>query len=315
MSTLMVPSVPPTPRDDAKHLHKAFKGFGCDTLAVINILAYRNASQRPLLEHEYKLKYSQDLSKRLSSELSGNLKKAVLLWMPEPARRDAIVVREAFSTNIDLKAVTEVLCSRTPSQLLHLKQVYLALFGVYLEQDIQSQTSGDHEKLLLAYLSIPRSEGPEFDRTMAENDAQALYKAGEKRWGTDEGTFRRIFSERSRAHMAAVGSVYKHMYGNTLKKAIKSETSGYFGEALMTIIQCAENPAKYFAKVLRKAMKGLGTDDKTLIRVIVTRAEIDMQYIKVEYRNKYGKSLNDDVHSETSGHYRSFLLTLLGPDQ
>lgn len=59
-------------------------------------------------------------------------------------------------------------------------------------------------------------------------------------------------------------------------------------------------------------MKGMGTDDSTLIRVIVTRAEIDMLYIKAEYEKKYGKSLNDAVHSETSGHYRTFLLLLLG---
>lgn len=60
-------------------------------------------------------------------------------------------------------------------------------------------------------------------------------------------------------------------------------------------------------------MKGLGTDDTKLIRVIVTRTEIDMQYIKAEYQKKYGKSLNDEVKGETSGHYRTFLLSLLGP--
>ncbi|KAI8529394.1 hypothetical protein RHMOL_Rhmol12G0222100 [Rhododendron molle] len=52
---------------------------------------------------------------------------------------------------------------------------------------------------------------------------------------------------------------------------------------------------------LHKAMKGLGMDDSTLIRVIVTRAEIDLQYKKAEYRKKHGKSLNVAVHSETSG--------------
>lgn len=67
-------------------------------------------------------------------------------------------------------------------------------------------------------------------------------------------------------------------------------------------------------QVLRKSMKGLGTDDTTLVRVIVTRTEIDMQYIKVEYLKKYKKTLNDAVHSETSGHYRTFLLSLLGPN-
>ncbi|KAJ0620048.1 putative annexin repeat, Annexin superfamily [Helianthus annuus] len=104
------------------------------------------------------------------------------------------------------------------------------------------------------------------------------------------------------------------MYGGSLKKAVKKETSGLFKTALLTILQCAENPAKYFAKMLYKAMKGLGTFDTRLIRVIVTRAEIDMQYIKAEYRKKYNKSLNDAVHSETSGHYRTFLLSLLGPN-
>ena len=68
-------------------------------------------------------------------------------------------------------------------------------------------------------------------------------------------------------------------------------------------------------QVLHKAMKGLGTDDTTLIRVIVTRTEIDMQYIKAEYLKKYKKTLNDAVHSETSGHYRTFLLSLLGPNR
>jgi hypothetical protein len=66
-------------------------------------------------------------------------------------------------------------------------------------------------------------------------------------------------------------------------------------------------------QVLRKSMKGLGTDDKTLIRVVVTRTEIDMQYIKAEYHKKYKKTLAEAIQSETSGNYRTFLLSLVGP--
>ena len=51
-----------------------FLGFGCDTAAVVNILAHRNASQRALIQQEYKAMYSTDLNKKLSSELSGDVK-------------------------------------------------------------------------------------------------------------------------------------------------------------------------------------------------------------------------------------------------
>ncbi|KAL4295484.1 hypothetical protein GQ457_12G007910 [Hibiscus cannabinus] len=259
--------------------------------------------------------YSEDLLKRLVSELHGKLETAVLLWMHDPAGRDAIVIRQALlpdATHLD--AATEVICSRTPSQIQMIKHIYQSKFGVFLEQDIERHTSGDHKKLLLAYVSTSRYEGFEVDRQMTLKDAKDLYKAGEKRWGTDEKTFIRVFSERSRAQLAAIGAAYRDMYGSSLKKAVKRETSGRFEHGLLTILKCSENPAKYFAKVLRKSMKGLGTDDSTLIRIIVTRTEIDMQYIKAEYLRQSKKTLNDEVHSETSGHYRTFLLALLGPN-
>ncbi|XXG51259.1 hypothetical protein AAC387_Pa02g5074 [Persea americana] len=315
MSTLSFPPVLTSPRQDAIDLHKAFKGLGCDTAQVVNILAHRDVTQRALIQQEYRAMYSEELAKRLSSELSGNLKKAVLLWIHDPAGRDATIVRNALSGDIvDLKAATEVICSRTSSQIQVFKQAYYARFGVHLENDINYQAYGDHKKLLLAYVSTTRYEGPEVDRNMVGRDAKDLFKAGEKRLGTDEKTFVRIFSERSWAHLAAVSIAYHHLYGSSLKKVVKSETSGDFEFALLTIIRCAENPAKYFAKILRKAMKGLGTDDSTLIRVVVSRTEIDLQYIKAEYMKKYRKALGDEVHSETSGHYRTFLLSLVGPN-
>ncbi|KAL7240102.1 hypothetical protein ACSBR2_005883 [Camellia fascicularis] len=315
MSMASAPPMSASPRDDAMQLHRAFKGFGCDATTVVNILAQRNAMQRPLIQLEFRTLYSEDLNKRLSSELSGDVKKAVLLWMQDPAGRDATVVRQALSGNkVNVRVATEVICSRTSHQIQQFKQAYLAIFGAYLEHDIEHQASGDHKKMLLAYVAMPRYEGPEIDTMIVENDAKALYKAGEKRIGTDEKTFIRIFSERSRAHLAAVNSAYHKMYGHSLEKAIKKETSGNFTYALLTVLQCVENPGKFFAKGLHKAMKGMGTDETSLTRIIVTRAEIDMQYIKAEYHKKYGKSLNDAVQSETSGPYKAFLLSLIGPN-
>ena len=72
----------------------------------------------------------------------------MLLWVPDPATRDATLVRQALMGDvIDLRAATEVLCSRTPAMIQTIKQTYLARFGSYLEHDIQRLASGDHEKV------------------------------------------------------------------------------------------------------------------------------------------------------------------------
>ncbi|XP_078429581.1 annexin 5 [Wolffia australiana] len=314
MSTLIVPPGLLSAREDAISLHKAFKGLGCDKGKVIKILAHRDATQRAFIQREYKSMYGEDLEHRLRSELSGDLERAALLWIYGPAERDALIVRKALSGDaIHLHSAIEVICSRTSSQIQAFKQIYHAKFGVTLENDINLCMQGDLQKLVLAYVGKIRYEGPGTDHILVENDTKDLYKAGETRLGTDEAAFIRVFTERSSSHLAAVASLYERIYGSSLEKAVKSETSGMFEFALLTILRCAMNPAKYFAKELYKAMKGVGTDDSTLIRIVVSRTEIDMQYIKAEYQKEYGKSLSDAIRSETSGHYRDFLLSLVDP--
>lgn len=75
--------------------------------------------------------------------------------MHDPAARDATIVRQALSVDIvDLKAATEVICSRTPSQIHQFKQIYFSTFGTYLEHDIEYQASGDHKKVIHS-VSLP----------------------------------------------------------------------------------------------------------------------------------------------------------------
>ncbi|XP_039067944.1 annexin D5-like [Hibiscus syriacus] len=312
MSTLSLPPLPVCPKDDAVQLHQSFKWLGCDAKAVISIVAHRDATQRSLIQHEYKQLYSEDLLKRLANELHGRLETAVLMWMHDPVGRDALVIRKGLlPAVIDLCAATEVICSRTPSQIQLIKETYQYKFRVSLEQDIGKRTSGHHKKLLLAYVTTPRYEGFEVDMEMAKKDTKDLHEAGEKIWAADDKTFIRIFSERSRAQLAATCTAYQEMYGGPLEKVLKHKTSGKVQHGLLTILKCCINPAEYFAKVLRRAMKH--NNDLTLMRVIVTRTEYDMQYIKAEYLKKYKKTLDGVVHSATSGYYRTFLLALLGP--
>ena len=65
-----------------------------------------------------------------------------------------------------------------------------------------------------------RFEGPGFDPLMVAKDVKDLYKAGEKKLGTDEKVFIHIFSGRSSAHLAAIASAYHDTYGSSLEKVV-----------------------------------------------------------------------------------------------
>lgn len=49
----------------------------------------------------------------------------------------------------------------------------------------------------------------------------------------------------------------------------------------------------YLAERLFKSMDGIGTDDRTLIRIVVSRSENDLGELKNVFEEKYGKSLSD----------------------
>lgn len=51
------------------------------------------------------------------------------------------------------------------------------------------------------------------DLEVAKVEAQQLYKAGEKRWGTDEETFNRIFASRNYYQLRAIWDEYVKVSG------------------------------------------------------------------------------------------------------
>ena len=70
------------------------------------------------------------------------------------------------------------------------------------------------------------------------------------------------------------------------------------------------------ADLLRKAMKGFGTDERTLIQVLAKLDPLQMAAIRATYTQQIRRDLHRDVKSETSGYLRQGLLAIIdGPLQ
>ena len=101
------------------------------------------------------------------------------------------------------------------------------------------------------------------------------------------------------------------MKGKGLLHAIDKEFSGDIRKLLQTIVGGLLDIHGYFAMRIRESVKGLGTNDSRLVRVIVSRCEIDLPQIKQAYQRIYQRDLLRDVRDDTSGYYRDILTCLI----
>lgn len=85
---------------------------------------------------------------------------------------------------------------------------------------------------------------------------------------------------RSIPQLRAIFSEYDKICKYSIEETIARETSGKFEKGLKIIVRNVQDPSAFWARQLYKSMKGIGTDDHKLIRVIVSRCEVDMEQIK-----------------------------------
>ncbi|XP_038950402.1 annexin A8 isoform X2 [Rattus norvegicus] len=292
------------------------KGIGTNEQAIIDVLTKRSNVQRQQIAKSFKAQFGKDLTETLKSELSGKFERLIVALMYPPYRYEAKELHDAMK-GLGTKegVIIEILASRTKNQLREIMKAYEEDYGSTLEEDIQGDTSGYLERILVCLLQGCRDDVSGFvDPGLALQDAQDLHAAGEKILGTDEMKFITILCTRSATHLMRVFEEYEKIANKSIEDSIKSETHGSLEEAMLTVVKCTRNVHSYFAERLYYAMKGAGTLDGTLIRNIVSRSEIDLNLIKSQFQKMYGKTLSSMIMGDTSGYYKTALLNLVGTD-
>ncbi|NXX18480.1 ANXA6 protein, partial [Podargus strigoides] len=300
---------------DAEALYNAMKGFGSDKEAILDLITSRSNKQRVEICQAYKSLYGKDLIADLKYELTGKFERLIVSLMRPPAYSDAKEIKDAISgIGTDEKCLIEILASRTNQEIHDLVAAYKDAYERDLEADVVGDTSGHFKKMLVVLLQGTREEDDVVSEDLVEQDAKDLLEAGELKWGTDEAQFIYILGRRSKQHLRLVFDEYLKISGKPIERSIRGELSGDFEKLMLAVVKCVRSTAEYFAERLYKAMKGLGTRDNTLIRIMVSRSEIDMLDIREVFRTKYEKSLYNMIKEDTSGEYKKALLKLCGGD-
>ncbi|XP_035464514.1 annexin A1 [Scophthalmus maximus] len=299
---------------DAQVLKSAIETKGVDEDVIIAVLVRRNNEQRQKIKAVYEASTDRKLDSDLKSALRSDLEDVSLALLMTPAQFDAHLIRKAtkrFGTDEDV--LVEVLASRTNQEIRELKKAFREEYEVELEDVIKDETSGDFTAALLAMLAAKKDEDHDVDAELAESDAKTLFEAGENSKGIDVSTFIEILTTRSGPQLTRTFQEYADVSDLTLPKALFLELKGDIEDCLVDIVKCAWSKPAFFAEKLHKAMEGRGTCEKTLIRILVSRSEIDLKKIVEEYRAMYDVSLQEHILHDTEGHYQKVLLGLCGP--
>jgi len=262
---------------------------------------------------EYKLNFGRDLHDDIKHNTSHHFQDLLLSRLRLHAAYDAYVLHEAIAgLGTDEHALIEVLATRNNFEIKALKEEYHKVKGKELEHAIIGDTSGHFKRILVSLVQAARHEDDAVDMAAAATDAKRIYEAGEAHWGTDESVFNEILATRSRDQLKAINQEYLKLKGQDLVLAVAAETSHHLKEAFTAIVLASINKEEYFADKLLKSMKGLGTDDRTLVRIIASRSEIDLVEIKEFFATKNHKSLARYIEEDCSGDYKKLLVEMVG---
>uniref|UniRef100_H3CF90 Annexin n=1 Tax=Tetraodon nigroviridis TaxID=99883 RepID=H3CF90_TETNG len=166
-------------------------------------------------------------------------------------------------------------------------------------------------QLTLSYGTEPEATfptvvpAPDFDPA---RDAARMDTAIKTKAGTDEQTIIDILTRRSYEQRCEIAFEYERLAKKDLNSALKGALSGSL-EALM--LGLMKSAAQYDATELKSSMKGLGTDEETLIEIVCSRSNQEMAEIKKVYREVFRKELDKDIAGDTSGNFAKLLLALV----
>lgn len=208
----------------------------------------------------------------------------------------------------DDDTLIRILCHRDYKTRMAISALYYTKYKRNLAKHIADDTSFNFKKLLVG-LSTPRVE------YLAEELQNAV-----KGLGTQEGAILDCIAFTSNTDLAAVQEEYQRKYKHTLEEAISDDTSGYFKQLCMKILQSKRDEstvvdtakATSLADELYQAGEGRwGTDSKHFLELFTTTSKAQLEEVDKVYGEKYGNTLLNVIKKSSMGDFKRGLQAMM----
>lgn len=123
-----------------------------------------------------------------------------------------------------------------------------------------------------------------------------------------EETVYNVIVNNSLSQRLKIADEYFNAYNKELYEDMKAKLSGNFREAAIHLFL---PPVRFYAKMLKKAFKGISVDDALVFEVLTTFSVEDIEKIGIAYNNETKKDLNKDIEKAFSGPILKDLISLM----
>jgi hypothetical protein len=293
-------------KHDAETIHKAIKGVGTDEKALNSIYGNRTKNQLIEIAKAYEAAYKTPLEKDIKGDTGGHYE-TLLVYLAKPAAevRAHFLKYATKGAGTKEKYITDALVPCSNKEVTDIFHTDPTAIGAVTD-DV---SKGDWAKAINKVLKGVRDESGKVDDHEAEKVAEQLYKAGEGKIGTDEGTFIDVIASKSPAFLKRVSHHYQAKHKHTLEQAIKKENSGDFEDVLVGLCKTKH---EYFADRFWNAVSGLGTDDHFLCLAFGVLSWEDLHEVsKIFHERHSDTTLAKKVADDVSGHFGDLIKQIL----
>uniref|UniRef100_A0A671T590 Annexin n=1 Tax=Sinocyclocheilus anshuiensis TaxID=1608454 RepID=A0A671T590_9TELE len=145
---------------------------------------------------------------------------------------------------------------------------------------------------------------PNFD---PDKDA-ARIETAIKTKGVNEQTIIDVLTKRTYNQRREIAFAFERRAKKDMISALKGALSGSLETVILGLMK---STAQYDASEIKASIKGLGTDEESLIEIVCSRSNAEFMEIKKVYKELFKKDLEKDVSGDTSGDLAKLLLALV----